>query len=483
MTRSIWRIAIALLALLALVAAACGSDSDEGGSETETEATEEAADEGAATEEATETPTAEATEEAAATEEPTEEPTPEIELFDSYEGVTADTIEVGVIIPNLDELREMGLWDANNGDVPLIYDTLINHVNASGGILGRQLEYTLTQYNPVFTEQADTACFELTQDERVFVILGGITGPARDSTLCILETYPTPLIGGTQTPEHMSRAVAPWIAADMAAERRHEATLALYDDLGLLEGKIAVFDDSSETETITRPVVVPALEELGYEMALPVLTSNVPQGDEVALAAEVAVFAERLDLEGIDTLIIVQSQINLGLALMREAGYDGTILTIDSAQALDTIGAGDEHDPAIFEGSYGPMGLKAEESILTERSQECVAIFNEANPDIEVKASSDVPDGEPDWWAGMGAPCRYVDLLVAIGEAAGADLNPDTFLAAAEGLGAFEVASRPFNSLAVGKYDADDNLRIGVFDASQGENGGLDPVTELQDIG
>ena len=36
---------------------------------------------------------------------------------------------------------------------------------------------------------------------------------------------------------------------------------------GLLEGKLAVFDDSSETETITRPVVVPALEELGYERA------------------------------------------------------------------------------------------------------------------------------------------------------------------------------------------------------------------------
>ena len=55
----------------------------------------------------------------------------------------------------------------------------------------------------------------------------------------------------------------------------------------------------------------------------------------------------------------VQEAVDLLTSLIGQ-GYDGTILTIDSAQALDLIGAGDEHDPIIFEGSYGPMGLKAE---------------------------------------------------------------------------------------------------------------------------
>ena len=34
-----------------------------------------------------------------------------------------------------------------------------------------------------------------------------------------------------------------------------------------------------------------------------------------------------------------------------------------------------------------------------------------------------------------------------------------------------------------GKHDADDNLRIGVFDSTIGETGSLDPVTELEDVG
>lgn len=464
------------------MAASCGSDSEDTSTDSDDGSAAEA--QADATDEPTEDAQPEVTEDPteAATDEATEEPTAEVELFDSYEGVTADSIEVGVISPDLDELREMGLVDVNNGDVPLIWDTLIADFNANGGVLGRQLELSYTEYNPVFTESADEACIQLTEDEKVFVVLGGIAGPARDSVICIVETNPTPLIGGVHTPEHLSRAVSPWIATDMASERRHQATLALYDQEGLLEGNIAVFDDSSERETISEAVVIPALNDLGYEVTTHV-TSNIPQGDEVALADSVAVFAERLEEDGIDTLLIVQSQINLGLPLMLEAGFEGTILTIDTAQALDTLGSSDERDPAIFEGVYSPFGLSGDESLEFEASQACVEAFTSANPDIEVLPPSQVPDGDPSWWGGLAAPCRYLEVLKMVGEAAGADLNPDTFLAAAEGLGSFELPGRPFNSLGTGKLDADDNLRVGIFDPSLGENGGLVAVTELQDVG
>ena len=59
----------------------------------------------------------------------------------------------------------------------------------------------------------------------------------------------------------------------------------------------------------------------------------------------------------------------------------------------------------------------------------------------------------------------------------------DTFLAAAQNAGSFQITGRLYGSLAEGKLDMDDGLRIGVFDSSIGLEGALDPITPLEDIG
>jgi hypothetical protein len=460
---------------VAVLAAACGSDA---GDEQEAAATEEATEEVETPTDDDATPETQTPEaEPAATEEPEATPTdaPEPENFASHEGVTADAIKIGAVWSDLDELRELGLVDINYGDIPLVWETLVADINAKGGVNGRQLDMVLEQYNPVFTASVEAMCITLTEDENVFAVVGSLAGPAMEAVTCFVDDNETPLVAGTHRPDLLERAKVPWITTGWAQERRYEALLELYDQESLLEGKLATFDQAADHDPLTEEIILPKLNDLGYEVTTQI-SSTGPQGDEVALAQEVEVLAERLAQDEIDTLLIVQNQIALGLPLMRESGFEGTIVTIDSGSYLSGLGGFDERDPAVYTGAYGPTLFTTEEVWAMESTLECVEIFNAAHPDIEILPAEDVPDGEPSWASVLLPACRFLQVFTMVAEGAGADLNPETFGAAAAELGAFEMAGQPFNSLSEGKFDADDGMGLGVFDPTVGEFGGLVPI-------
>jgi hypothetical protein len=462
---------MALLVVLAMVATACSDDG--GGTETTDEAT---------------TTTSSAPDEPDAPDDPDTpdepdapiEPITDDDPFDSFRGVTADMITIGVTTADLDELRDLGLVDINNGDVPLIWDTLVDYYNANGGIAGRQIEVIVEEYNPVFNASADDACIVLTQDNEVFIVFGGVAGPAIDSILCFVEQNAHAMIGGTHTPAHYPKREAPWAAIAMRAERRHRGTLALYQELGLLDGNVATYDDSSEHGAITEDVVLPALADLGVDIVQS-FTSDIPQGDEVALQAQAEIFAEVIDDENIDTLIIIQSQLAFGIAHMREAGYEGTIVAIDTGEIVLTVGAFDERDPATYEDTYAPMGASRDESWALPASQACYDILRDAEG-VDVRHPDEVPDGEANWAGGLLGPCQYLEILKAAGDIAGGDLNYDTLLQGLELVGDIELPGVAFGSYGPDKHDANDALRIGQFDSTVGESGSLVPVTDLQAV-
>ena len=459
----------AVLTVFALVAASCGDDDDGGDASADTTA----ATEGTAAPETTAEPDGE--DDAAP---------PEVDpadLFASAPGVTAETITVGVITPDLVDLFDLGLTDINNGPVEEMWEVLFADINDRGGINGRQLEMVYDKYNPVLNQSADDACLRLTQDNEVFIILGAIAGPAIDSVLCFVEQNPTMMIGGTHTEAHYPRSKVPWFAVGAQVQRRHTATLEMYDELGLLDGRIATYDDSSEHESVTEDVVLPALDEMGIEV-VESFSSTIPQGDEVALQAQAETYYEVMKDEDIDTVIIVQSQIAFGIAHLRELGFEGEILAIDSGSLTNTIGGLDERDPATYEGTYSPMGLTRQEAYDDELAQACFAIWEEARPDQPVINPLEVPNREPNLAGGLTAPCQYLQIFTEAATFAGVDLNEETLVAGYDQIGEFSLASVPLASLGPDKYDASDGLRVGVFDSTIGVDGALDPLGELISI-
>ena len=84
--------------------------------------------------------------------------------------------------------------------------------------------------------------------------------------------------------------------------------------------------------------------------------------------------------------------------------------------------------------------------------------------------------------AGIVRVCVELRLFELIATAAGADLNPDSFLTAAEGLGPIDLPGQALSSLATGKWDADDGLRLLIFEAEADVDGRGVPYSDITRI-
>ena len=401
-------------------------------------------------------------------------------LTASFRGVTEDTIEIGVVVSDLEALRELGLVDINRGDEELVWRTFVDEVNARGGINGRMLNLTWAPYVPTQETSASEACILLTEDVGVFAALGGIRGPAASVNSCFLADHETIMVGGTQTPELQATAVAPWISDQMSADRKYSGGIALMDQEGLLDGTVGLVYDSTE-QGLVDDVIRPALTDVGVTPIEGV--QDIPPGDLAAAEALFPVILERFETEGVDTIILVQAAMNLGAGLLLDNGFDGQILGLDPTNQVSALGGYDERLPSEFDGIIGITGASVDERWEMPETQACVDLFEAANPDIEVLESTQVPEGEADWAVPVVEGCRHIALFEAIAGNAGVDLTNESFAAALESLGTFALPGQPFNSLAVDKTDADDSLRLGIFDSTLGDEGDLAPYTELRAIG
>ena len=96
----------------------------------------------------------------------------ETPLTASFRGVTATTIEIGIALVDFQQLVELGFIENSHGDERLIWNTLIDDLNASGGVGGRLLEPIFDSYVPFGSTQAEISCLRLTEDNAVFAVLG-----------------------------------------------------------------------------------------------------------------------------------------------------------------------------------------------------------------------------------------------------------------------------------------------------------------------
>src|SRR6516162_2269545 len=123
----------------------------------------------------------------------------------SAQGVTPSTIAVGITYPNVAAIRN--LINVDPGNYTVAYTTLINQINAAGGINGRKIVPTFAAVNPLGTAGAATACSQLTQDDKVFLAMGFFQ---QVDTACYVQTHDTPIIGASLTAAQSAAARAPW---------------------------------------------------------------------------------------------------------------------------------------------------------------------------------------------------------------------------------------------------------------------------------
>lgn len=459
---------VAVLATFALIAASCGDDG--GDTETGATSTSEAPPE-------TTAPDTSTTDDSTPEESTTTAP---VELTASWTGVTEEVIRLGFTTTDLVRLREMGLVDLNRGDPQVALDALVDDINARGGIHGRMIEAYLEVIVPVDATAADASCVRMTEDIGVFAVLGPFAGPNSDLNPCINSRNETIIVGGQPNAEQLAESRAPWISNNMFAGRRLAGVIELMEAEGLLGDKVAVVVRPEE-RSFADDIVIPELAALGKDV-LDVVQDSSP-ADVLAGEAQWERFIELFKTEAVDSVVMVENTGTFGATQLAKSDLDANYLLADTTALLRGLGALDGAVPEDLAGVIGSAGPSEAEVWELEATQDCIRVFEEANPGVTVLPPSEVPEGDPDWLGNILPFCAYLRLFELVATAAGPELTHESFLAGAESLGEIEIPGQVFASLGPGKYDAADAIRLTEFDPTVGVNGGERPYGPLQAVG
>ena len=90
-------------------------------------------------------------------------------------GVTKDDVKIGVSYVDLAAVRAAGI-NRDHGDYEKAYQTVIDEINAKGGVNGRKIVPVFAGIDPIGTDPAQQACVKLTEDEKVFAVIGQFQG-------------------------------------------------------------------------------------------------------------------------------------------------------------------------------------------------------------------------------------------------------------------------------------------------------------------
>jgi hypothetical protein len=375
-------------------------------------------------------------------------------------GVTADSIKLGLAGLDPDTVRSFGVPFNGPGSQQL-YQAWIKAQNDRGGVLGRNIELAFTPYLPIGDAQAEAACVALTEDEHVFAATGILLG---DTSLCITETHKTPYIGiFGQSAERDARALAPFLAIEMADDRQRSAGVQQFIDQGLLKGvKVGLYTEAQDV-AVTEGVIVPMLKDAGVDVVESITIDDYGD-DTVAQDQALDTAVAKLHAADVDVVLNVSNFAPLMVAFQRNGWFPPQVLAT-SAQAISAdFVAGSGIEPGSLENVLvaAPYIPTKAELLADPLVATCIDEYNASGQDPAV-----VPDTtDAATLNGIANQCAAFRLFVLAATGAGPNLTPDTFGAAADALGVLHLPGVPYGSLGPDKHSVGDAIGVYDFDAA-----------------
>ena len=471
------RLLVALFSF-ALIASACVSTEDEDADTTDgagTATDDSSGDDTAAEDDSSDDDTAT---EDDATDDAAEEP---VALTASWRGVTEDTIYVGASMLDFALLQELGFTPAGWGDQAGIWDALIDDLNDRGGINGRMVDIISEFYSPIDAADAERVCAILHQDNETFANLGGFVGPAGTADPCVTGTNNTVMVGGEiSSAEELAQANVAWFHTGPTSEFQTINLLNLLVQTGKADGA-KVFTMGGAAAADEESFVIEQLEARNIEVVGSALIEAL-DGDTIAQDNELAVAFERFNASGANTLMVFGTP-SASIRGAGAAGLTGEIaIWSNDSGGLGNLGA-TIVDKSIADGTLVSTGPTDEEIWNDQAFQDqCVAPVQERMPEADFRNPLEYGPEEDNWFNALRRYCHALAIFETIATAAGPDLTPETFEAAAYGPAGsdFQVPGVGPASLAPDKRGAQDGVRLSVYDSTSGD-GGIVALTELLD--
>ncbi len=372
-------------------------------------------------------------------------------------GVTADTIKIAAVFPDLSVLGR------DNGDLEAKFQVAVDAVNQSGGIIGRQIDLIFSTYVPMGEADAEALCVRNVEDEGVFAVVGILL---REMPLCYTEFNDTIVINGFEsTSELFERSVAPLISTDPLAERLVEVNIDTLLDSGHLAPGMRIAVHGAATREDLHDRYLQALDSRGVEVVTHTLRTIF--NDVVAAEAEVEIFAERWLASGVEAVLGSAPESGLDfVGVYERRGIDLPMLLPENTHVV----------PSLIRDSFGyslaPLELAAvvvrdvdpasQYAENTAGVADCLDRFESATGE---EVNIDQTDEGLDNLVPTLLACQVIDIFSAVARAAGPELTTESFAAAAESFGPIEVTGLVAGSLGAGKFDVSDApAKVGFFD-------------------
>jgi hypothetical protein len=437
------RSVLAALTALCLLAAACGDDGGEPAAPTTTAA-------------GTTTTSAAEPDDATTTTEP-------VELTASFQGVTPETIKVGILTYDFDGLAALGVnfGLSNSGD---LYLAAIESVNDRGGVHGRMLEPVLKEFLPVQgTAPVDAVCVELTEDEMVFVVIGT---SLQEQILCFTELHETAaIVAAGITEERMARARAPYAAVLDTSEGRAAHFAEIMAATGVFDDATVGVTGAVDVSLTGYESVLEALRGIGLEPIEGLIGGNAD--DLSASAREQALIYQRMDDAGVDVTVST-SGVPLTLANAIDAGYESpqwVLSTAMSGRGLTDAGVPHEYLAGALAVMNTPIGTPGQPDMADD------PLVAGCVDDLVARSGHEVfytLDAEVNDLSQALSACANVAILEQALLNAGPVLTNDSLQAGLEAIGPIDLPGYTDASLGPDDMGAIKGLTLVEFDATTG---------------
>jgi ABC-type branched-subunit amino acid transport system substrate-binding protein len=346
-------------------------------------------------------------------------------------GVTSTSIRVGITYPDLTQLQKT--LNVDGGNYRDAYLTVINDVNAHGGIKGRKIVPYFAPVNVIGTAPAATACTQLTEDDHVLVAVGFFQAP---DTACYLKTHDTPIIGASLDASQEVPGEAPWFNNLLSNDHLVPKELQIFNNQGIFGGhKVAVVGETADQQQMQQ-VVLPELKTLGVNVVATATEDSAP-GDTAALDAQYNLIGQRFKTSGADVVVAVgDSGANWPAASGRNHSTYQPRLVATNENTLAGY--------TMNSSGYVPGGVKDAVSAISippasawwndPAMQQCIGMIQKAYPDDQIANPVTSPSKTKETWVAPQTACSQIPLLVKILTAAGNTLNNASFLTGGESL-------------------------------------------------
>ena len=342
------------------------------------------------------------------------------------QGVTSTTIRIGISVINFAALRAVGVT-LNDGNYQDAVSVLTANMNAHGGVDGRKVVPYFVVANPAVASSTSSSCSELTEDDKVFIVLFPVYPD------CYQQTHDTPVIGGVLPGTLPSSAAADFSLTPPDAAY-DPVQLAVFDKRGTFKGKkVGLFygpDDTSEAQ-----VVQYDLKKLHVDVVLSA-EDSVTATDTVAVDQDAQSIALRFQDAGVNEVIGVGGT---GATTWPRALQDNQSTykppwIATNVTALESYVAsakgGNSYLDNVMAASPTPSAYQA---WMDPAMQRCAAIVRKAYPSdaIAVPVNPSSPEaassGSDTTYAVVEEACQGLAIFAKIADAAGKNLTVASF--------------------------------------------------------